>query len=311
MKLPPHLAVSAALCLGFTAATQADPTVYDGFDYGTSSGVVAGQNGGTGFSGAWATPFLDTFNYTPTGLTFSNLSTTGGAATYSASQANANDSGEISRTLASPYSGDFTVYGSYIFQASGEAAPWAGFTLANGATMFNDASGAFGVATAWDAGTSPGDYGAYFGGNAYTSGSPLLLDQTYIYLFKFNHGSSSNSGAAWVLSASQFAYFKSSDDSLTESELNSASQGSAEGQVMAKLQGNGNSFTSDYTTVTFDARNFYTSNARTITVDEVRTSSDSLDEVTPVSAVPEPAALALIGFGAAATLVMARRFRRA
>ena len=308
MKIQSLLTSSATL-LALAAFAQADPDVYDGFDYGTSPGVISGQNGGTGFSAAWENPFNGDFSYSATGLTFSNLSTVGGAATYSASTANAYDTGVISRSLASIYSSSFTVYGSYIFQASGETDPWAGFTLGNGPTMYNDAYRYFGVSTSYDGLNAPDAYSAYFGASAFTSGSPLLLDQTYIYLFKFDHNGSHSSGAAWVLSASQFAYFKSSGDSITESELDSASQGTSSDQVIAKLSASGDASSSDYDTVTFDARNFYTTNARNITVDEMRMSSGSLDDVTPTSGVPEPGTVALVGLGAAALLYHARRRR--
>jgi lysophospholipase L1-like esterase len=67
--------LQAAFCsLGSAALTG-----YDGFDYGATGGDLTGKNGGSGWSGA----YTDTGNstgYRPTGLTYTGLSTAGGAA---------------------------------------------------------------------------------------------------------------------------------------------------------------------------------------------------------------------------------------
>lgn len=51
---------------------------YDGFDYGSPGGDLTGKNGGTGWSGAY-TDVGNSTVYTTTGLTYTGLSTTGGA----------------------------------------------------------------------------------------------------------------------------------------------------------------------------------------------------------------------------------------
>ena len=66
--------IHLALCFAASAAL----TVYDGFDYGGTSGDLTGKNGGSGFSGAYTDSGNSTI-YTTTGLTYGTLETTGGA----------------------------------------------------------------------------------------------------------------------------------------------------------------------------------------------------------------------------------------
>ena len=67
-----------SLYLALCSFASADPTAYDGFDYGTTTGDLTGKSGGSGWSGA----YTDTGNstiYTTPGLTYTGLPTTGGA----------------------------------------------------------------------------------------------------------------------------------------------------------------------------------------------------------------------------------------
>ena len=63
-----------------TTASKAANIYYEGFDYGAANGSLAGQNGGTGFAGAW-TSGNPGITYASTGLSFSDLSVTGGSVT--------------------------------------------------------------------------------------------------------------------------------------------------------------------------------------------------------------------------------------
>ncbi|WP_395742992.1 PEP-CTERM sorting domain-containing protein [Prosthecobacter sp.] len=302
------------LCGSLILPASAAVTVYEGFDYG--AGDINGASGGTGLAGSWSSQGSGNGSWgaqgfeQTSGLTFANLDVSGGAATFSAINGT-NGTGVMSRGLSSAYGSDFTVWGSYLFNASGETTPWAGFTLADGQTMFNDASGRFGVATPYDGASNLSSYGSYFLGNGGGSGAAMNLNETYMFLFKFDKSGSSASGSmAWLLNAAQFTNFKTSDDLLTESELNSASIGTGDLDVMARLQysSSGYSSVSSFDTVTFDARNFYTSNARTITVDELRFSDTSLDELTPVfAATPEPSRTLLLMGGLFAAAARRRR----
>jgi hypothetical protein len=61
--------------LSFYQQTQAQLTISEDFNYGTSAGNLTGQNGGSGFAAAWTG---GTGGYLPTGLSFGVLSSPGG-----------------------------------------------------------------------------------------------------------------------------------------------------------------------------------------------------------------------------------------
>ena len=69
---------SLLISLLLAGAAMGEVVVQEDFDYGGASASLNGNNGDTGFSGAWSGTG---WNYTPAGLAFSDLSSTGGAAT--------------------------------------------------------------------------------------------------------------------------------------------------------------------------------------------------------------------------------------
>jgi hypothetical protein len=64
--------------LNATTIPSGSPVIYESFDY-TAGSAVVGQNGGTGFGGAWTGTGTLTNNKIGTGLTFSNLPVAGGS----------------------------------------------------------------------------------------------------------------------------------------------------------------------------------------------------------------------------------------
>src|SRR2546428_11716379 len=71
------LLAAAALCI---TTAHAAIIYYEGFNYGAADGSLAGQNGGTGFSGPW-TSGNPGITYASAGLSFSDLSVSGGSVT--------------------------------------------------------------------------------------------------------------------------------------------------------------------------------------------------------------------------------------
>ncbi|MBK1860130.1 hypothetical protein JIN80_17860, partial [Cerasicoccus arenae] len=75
--------ISTLSILGLGVVAQANPILYEGFDY--SAGALVGENGGTGFSNAWANSGAGGDTVTYPGNTYSsgadNLSVTGGFTT--------------------------------------------------------------------------------------------------------------------------------------------------------------------------------------------------------------------------------------
>jgi len=74
--------LTTILGLGVCVAGHAQGTTtlaYDGFNY--SAGSLAGQNGGTGWAGAWAHLYTSgaSFNVSASGMSYSGLSTSGGS----------------------------------------------------------------------------------------------------------------------------------------------------------------------------------------------------------------------------------------
>ena len=73
-------------CICLTAMVHGDTLLqYEGFAY-TSGSSVSGQNGGTGWSGAWGSPGGLDATTTPSSLTSGNLAVSGGALSTAGSQ---------------------------------------------------------------------------------------------------------------------------------------------------------------------------------------------------------------------------------
>lgn len=136
MKLLPHLPhnaffAGAALAgtLAFSTSAQAAATVYESFDY--SVGSVAGQNGGTGWSGAWTAFGSPTATVQTGSLGYGDLPTDGNKAYVTTTSGTSG----VSRPLATTFSDatTHTVYLSFAFNWD-EGTRFFGLQLYNGAS---------------------------------------------------------------------------------------------------------------------------------------------------------------------------------
>lgn len=308
------------------AAAGAAPFLTESFNYGnlTPSGGgyqdMAGQNGGTGFQGAWQTSYTNTLGpastYTNTGLTFGSEGV--GGAAYSSMQDLGNGNGEWSmftRQLNITATG--TVYGSYLFNFS--SAPNSGVAdLVFGNQNSNDGgpfalgaeeygTGTAGVANSWKAGSR------ISGHTATETGPNLTTNTTYMYLFQLgNVGGTTGPQTinSWILTPSQYANFTASGQ-LTEAALNASPNGTGVSDVTETLS---NSYTpSTYgvlnpntwmTIFVFNASKTANTNVR---FDEIALSSVSLADATTLSAVPEPTPLSVFGVGLLGAAALLRR----
>jgi hypothetical protein len=96
---------------GATVHAQLTNIAYDGFNY--SAGSLAGQNGGTGWTGAWVNDYTSgaTLKVSATGMSYSGLTTTGGSAVWGSG---GNGISEDSRSLSLQDSG--VVYIQFLSQ---------------------------------------------------------------------------------------------------------------------------------------------------------------------------------------------------
>ena len=277
--LPAFLAASMVCAMPARAAT-----IYsESFDYGPAAGSLDGQNGGTGFAGAWHFAGGTNANiYTPAGLSFSDLSVSGGMVT---GPATANYFSKFDRALASPLSGVY--YGSFLSQIQsgpsglGQAALSLGGS--GGGILGNDRFGVYAPVGSHALQVNSGIAATF-------TGSPQFIGQTYLTLFKVDTASLGISG--WVLSAAQYDTFKVGG--ITEAELNAASTGTGSGTVWARA-GAGSFFSGG----ALAYLNMLVSPTGTITnLDECRLSNASLNEAVPAT-VPEPGAGLLLLLGLA------------
>lgn len=280
-KLPFTLAaVSAAVLV--TASLQAAPSIYDGFDYTLSSGLAT-QNGGVGFSGAWASPGGAVTATIVSGLTFgANLSTVGNAVQIVNSGANTWGSDSI---IARPVTSApaTTYWQSYLFNVTDYGS---GFNLQG----VGSGSGEFATGvTATNYGSQQAAIRSAGGDGGF--GSALSAGTTYLTIAQYT-GSSIN---AWVFTQAGFN--------------NWVSNGSTEGSLSTYAFSNGSRSGDSSFTGTLVLGGYSTGGAITAVFDEIRYGS-SLADVT-VTAVPEPGAIGL-AFGVSLLgLAMHRRRRKA
>ena len=276
-------------CTLLAAPAQAALTAYDGFTY--IPGPLAGQNGGSGFSGAWTNRNVSSagFSALPDGLTFSDLAVTGGRIQGTAT-VGTNETSEVMRDLSAGLSGQ--VYGSYLYRNNTpqRSTTVAGLQIGAFSDGLNSQTAQIYV-DEWEKpvgvrleGTgSPDD----------PANSDLTKNQTYLVLFSANLIDNTPTLAMWVLSSAQFDTFKSGG--LTEAELNAASVGTGSSNVWAKATVTGNDATLDLTNnVNFFAYGGWEGDPEILaSYDELRLSKTSLADVVPVIGLPPPAALVI------------------
>ena len=102
------LAIVVAAALFLVAISPAHATlVLEDFNYGTGSGAINGQNGGTGWGGAWTGGGVSLIQYIPTGLIFADVPSSGGAAKFVGQ-------GPITRSFAVAFDHDQNLFGSFL-----------------------------------------------------------------------------------------------------------------------------------------------------------------------------------------------------
>ncbi len=216
-------------------------TIVEDFDYGTSAGTLSG-NGGAGFSTAW-----NGGSYTPTGLTFSSLTSPGGAW----------NGGSGSRNFAASLAAAGPITGDFLFSMS-SAPP--GRVQMFGLGGFNNQGFTIALAPANDSTPTGGVpiVGLNSGGYANVTAGAVALNTTYLYRFAY----AGSSITVWILSAAQYDNF--APGGLTDAELNAATIGTGATQVTGRVTKVGN--------VTANMANLftYTFGGGGVTMDRVR-----------------------------------------
>lgn len=275
MKLLPHLPrnaffAGAALsgALAFSTPAQAAATVYESFDY--SVGSVAGQNGGTGWSGAWTAFGTGSSATVQTGsLAYGDLPTDGNKAYVTTTSGTSG----VGRSLETAFSDATTqtIYLSFAFNWD-EGTRFFGLQLLNGSTSvveFNKFSGQ-----------------TNFGIQQNTGGgvTAISTDTTYFVVARIDFNASGNDTVRLYVNPA----------SLDTEPLTASSTYST-----ASISFNAIRLSTGFTSgsVTTAATAF----------DEIRIGTSYSDVV---SAIPEPAtASMLVGLAALATVTVGRRRR--
>jgi len=317
---------AGSILCGAPASASAEIILYEPFNYGSTDSTLVGKGGNTtGFSSAETWASTASAGYVATGYTFGSgatqLTTLGGRATTTSQTTYAGRGIDLSQTTGA------NLWGSFLFSpgntTSANAFGLLGFSsnanASTGAILSGSASSAGGFSSYYYSGSNifAGQFPAWVvlsqtAGTATArlgaGGSAPSIGTTYMNLFKVTGlGTTAGSIQLWTLTSAQFDTFKTGG--LTEAELNSATTGTGSTNVLNR--------TSALTLATSNGTSALPSSMflnlgsqplATWSVDEVRLSYTSLDDVTPI-VVPEPAAL---GLGSAVALsVLGLRRRRA
>jgi hypothetical protein len=267
--------LSGWLALGCPARCRADLFLYEGLNYGAVDGDISGKGGNElGFTSAEPWKAGGAGTYKAAGLTFGPLVTSGGSLFLAS-----NVGGGAYRGLNVSPAGD--VFGGFLFslcQFGGSS---------QGSICFGATTGI------WD----PGLRFRPFTGTAASIADPSNVvtsssaagytsNTTYLALFKIADvgGGSSHTFKMWVLSASQFANFKSSG--LTEAALNAATVGTGSANLFAKVSPPAYSGAVPLNAADYLVHRVSNDGGTTqISFDEYRLGA-SLDDVTPCYSVP-------------------------
>ncbi|MCC6681032.1 MAG: hypothetical protein IT445_09040 [Phycisphaeraceae bacterium] len=284
--------LSMATILAIGAAAQASLLVEETFDY--AAGTLVGNNGGTGFSTAWATTFtsnaVGSIDVTSGSIAFSDYATTGNKVTVDLQNRTNTSSANIlaERTVSAGLaSGDMWV--SYLYQRQDTTGSITSRTARVG---FND--GAIHFDTAIKQSSSQGIAVRYDATNGATVADVSVQDgSAYLAIVKYADLGVVNSLASfWVLSAANYDSIKAGG--IDESELDGAAVLKATDAVTS----------AEVLTAAVDLLRIVNVSSDfpfTFDVDEFRLGTSLSD----VAAVPEPASAALAVF--ALSLLTIRR----
>lgn len=273
-----------ALSLALTSAvSMATPVIYESFDY--AAGSLEGQNGGSGWGGAWT--FSDytqgTQQVVAEGLTFSNYHTSGGALRLDEDNAGGSfRSVGVRRAIGVDFAIGSDVWVSFLAKS---AEPLSSFTSMTAEIRHGATAGATELRMRPKGAGSQGVMIAYDSAGSNVASKSAQDGRTYLYVCRFGDIASATGKVAimWVLDEEGYN-LSMADGVLSEADLN------ANYYLMAQDAHTNQSLN------TTDSALINLGDSNTLPFayyfDEIRYGT-SLDAVL----IPEPATIALLGLG--------------
>jgi hypothetical protein len=286
------LSIFTAAAIFFATSPARATLVLEDFNYGTGSGAISGQNGGTGWGGAWTGGGTSLIQYIPTGLIFADVPSSGGAAKFVGQ-------GPITRSFAAAFDHDQNLFGSFLVNvpASDGNLELLGISDAGHATSDSTVQLGF-SATLLNSNNHVPSVNVLGGTQHSLNPAGLAGSTTYMYLFHYSGPAASDSVTAWMLSVAQYSNWEAAGN--TESYLNSATIDTTATGVSGRATATG-TVTQTFSTLLLFSQSGFNPGA---TYDHIALSSSSL---TDAIGVPEPATLSLLAAGATLLLFSRRR----